>query len=100
MRLIARSGRLLRILLHQRLMQQTLDVRLIRKPFRSGKFVCDNQVNGAQPNTDMSRLRSGEQTTDGASPLLIRDFGDIAEVDLFVRHRSEGFELFFLFLTW
>ena len=67
-------------------MQQTLDVRLIRKAFGGGKFVCDNQVNRTQPDTDMSRLRSCEQTTNGASPLLIRDFRNGAEVDFFISY--------------
>ena len=81
-------------------MQQTLDVRLIRKPFRSGKFVCDNQVDGTQPDADMSRLRSCEQTTNGTLPLLIRDFRDVAEVDFFIWHCGEGLEFFLLFLSW
>jgi hypothetical protein len=86
--------------LHQRFIQQTLDIRLIRKPFGSGKLVGDNQVNGTQPDTDMSRLKSCEQTTNGAIPLRIRDLGNVAEVDFFIRHCSEGVEFLFLFLSW
>jgi hypothetical protein len=47
----------------------------------------------------MSRLRSCKQTTNGASPLRIRDFRNVAEVDFFIRHCSQGFEFFFLFLS-
>ena len=81
-------------------MQETLDVRLIRKPLGSRKFVCDSEVNGTEPDTDVFRLRSREQTTNGTSPLLIRDLRNVAEVDLFIRHRREGLEFSRLFPGW
>ena len=81
-------------------MQQTLDVRLIRKPFGCGEFVCDCQINSAQADADMSRLRSCEQTANGTIPLLFRDFRNVAEVDFFIWHCSESFEFFFLLLSW
>ena len=81
-------------------MEQTLDVYLIRKPFGCGKFICDNQINCTQPDTDMPRLRPRQQSANGTRLLLVRDFGNVAEVDFFIGHCSESFEFFFLFLSW
>jgi hypothetical protein len=80
-------------------MQQTLDKRLIRKPFGSGKPVGDNEVNGNQPDTDMSRRRACEQTTNGAIPLLIRDLGNVAEVDFLSGVAARASSSFFCFLV-
>src|SRR5579863_3981598 len=81
-------------------MQQALDVSLIRQPFGCGKFVCDEQIGRTQPDTDMSCLGSRKQSTNGAGPLLVGDFGNVDEVDCFVGHCRESFQFLFLFLSW